>query len=47
VTQVNDAGCEYMFYRLNVTYFNKFFASKKFIVIIIIVAIFTIASSEV
>ena len=44
VTHVNDASCEFMFHRLNVTYFNKFFASKKFIVI---VAIVTIASSEI
>jgi hypothetical protein len=44
MTHVNDARCEFMFHRLTVTYFNKFFASKKFIVI---VAIYTIASSEI
>jgi hypothetical protein len=44
VTHVSDASCEFMFHRLNVTYFNKFFVSKKFIVI---VAIVTIASSEI
>jgi hypothetical protein len=46
VTHVHDASCEFMFHRLNVTYFNKFFANQTFIVIVIVV-IFTITSSEI
>jgi hypothetical protein len=45
VTHVDDASCEFMFHRSNVTYFNKFFANNKFIVIVIVV-IFAVASSE-
>jgi hypothetical protein len=44
MTHVNDASCAFMFRRLNVIYFNKFFANKKFIVIVVI---FAIASSEI
>jgi hypothetical protein len=44
VTHVSDATCEFMFHKLTVTYFNNFFANKKFIVIVVI---FTIASNEI
>jgi len=35
VTHFNDASFEVMFHSLNVTYFSKFFANKKFIVIVV------------
>jgi len=28
VTHVNDANCEFMFHRLKVTYFSKFFCKQ-------------------